>query len=262
MTDLLGVCESWADGVAGIRAEDGTLVEIAVTDIVSGKPVPPRPSVRGRVSVREAESHAQVLWTGVEREPLGEWQLRSVPVLEGRALKRTNSCLAVGDPGTDLDTAAAQVQAWYAARDRPAQIQVETDSDIEAALLARGWQHLPDGEAGFWMGSISRALRSSTGIEARGELSVDGPRLQVSADGAQVLGGIDGDWLGVHSLHVEDARRRQGLATAVLRTLLDAAAERGALTVWLHVETDNAPALALYAGLGLTEHHRCRYLSR
>jgi hypothetical protein len=31
--------------------------------------------------------------------------------------------------------------------------------------------------------------------------------------------------------------------------------------VWLHVETGNAPALALYESLGLQVHHRCRYLS-
>jgi hypothetical protein len=46
MTDLLGVCESWADGVVAIRREDGTRVEIPVTDVVSGKPVPERPPRR------------------------------------------------------------------------------------------------------------------------------------------------------------------------------------------------------------------------
>jgi hypothetical protein len=46
MTDVLGTCESWGDGVVTVRREDGTVVEIATADIVSGKPVPPRPERR------------------------------------------------------------------------------------------------------------------------------------------------------------------------------------------------------------------------
>ncbi len=259
MTDLLGICESWGDGIVAVRAEDGTLVEIPTADIVSGKPVPPRPSVRSRVSAREAESHAAVLWTGVDRDALGEWELRSVPVPDGRLLKRTNSCLAIGDPGTGFAEAERAVRTWYEVRDRPARVQVEADSDLERAFLVAGWQPLPDGDAVFLLGSISRALRSGSGTAGRVE--ADGPRLVVRADGAVVHGGIDGDWLGVHGLQVAEDRRRRGLGTAVLRTLLDAAAERGALTVWLHVETANEPARQLYSALGLTEHHRCRYLA-
>jgi len=260
MTDLLGICESWTDGVIAVRAEDGTLVEIPTADIVSGKPVPPRPSVRSRISSRAAESHAAVLWTGVDREPLGEWELRSVPVPDGRLLKRTNSCLAIGDPGCDLDAALAAVTTWYAGRDRPAQVQVEVGSELEQTFLDAGWQPLPDGEAAFLMGSVSRALRLCSDAVALGEVSTDGPRLVVAAQGAVAHGGIDADWVGVHGLFVEPDLRRRGLGLAVLRTLLAAAAERGALTAWLHVETSNAPALQLYAALGLTEHHRCRYL--
>ena len=72
---------------------------------------------------------------------------------------------------------------------------------------------------------------------------------------------MDGDWLGIHDLAVEEDRRRRGLATTLLRGLLEAGAEQGATHLWLHVELGNAPALALYEGLGLAEHHRCRYLT-
>jgi N-acetylglutamate synthase len=50
MTDVLGTCESWQEGVVTVRREDGSSVEIAVADIVSGKPVPPRPQRRARRS--------------------------------------------------------------------------------------------------------------------------------------------------------------------------------------------------------------------
>ena len=50
MTDVLGVCTAWGDGRCVVAPETGPPVEIAIADIVSGKPVPPRPSVRHRVS--------------------------------------------------------------------------------------------------------------------------------------------------------------------------------------------------------------------
>src|SRR5690242_9497064 len=43
MTDLLGTCVSWGEGRCVIQPEAGEPVEIALADIVSGKPVPPRP---------------------------------------------------------------------------------------------------------------------------------------------------------------------------------------------------------------------------
>jgi hypothetical protein len=46
MTDVLGTCESWADGVCVVRRDDGSTVAVAIADIVSGKPVPPRPPRR------------------------------------------------------------------------------------------------------------------------------------------------------------------------------------------------------------------------
>jgi hypothetical protein len=46
MTDVLGTCESWSGGLLTVRREDGSVVEIATADIVSGKPVPPPPPRR------------------------------------------------------------------------------------------------------------------------------------------------------------------------------------------------------------------------
>ncbi len=55
--------------------------------------------------------------------------------------------------------------------------------------------------------------------------------------------------------------RRRGLARDVVATLLEWGAERGALTAWLHVESDNHGARAFYDSLGLGVHHTVRYLS-
>ena len=47
----------------------------------------------------------------------------------------------------------------------------------------------------------------------------------------------------------------------MLAELLDWGASRGARTAWLHVESDNAPGLGLYEGLGFRTHHLNRYLT-
>jgi ribosomal protein S18 acetylase RimI-like enzyme len=85
-------------------------------------------------------------------------------------------------------------------------------------------------------------------------LEVDGE------EAGRVRGELNGDWLWVHGLRVDEERRRQGLGRRLMAGVLRAGAEQGASTVWLEVERDNTPAWMLYAGLGLREHHRCHYL--
>lgn len=277
MTDLLGVCLAWGDGRCVVAPEDGGPVTIPLRDIVSGKPVPPRPSVRQRVSSRDAELRTHSLWPRVRTEPLGDWLLRTDPAPVGRLRKRANSCLAIGDPGVSLGTAAARVRAFYDALGRPVWVQVERGSAVDDGLVAAGWAPVPGGEADFLVGSLARALRTAGGAEGRarsvGGAAVGAPRVIEDSDGivAEVTdehGMVvasgravpDGDWLGLHGLRVEPAYRRRGTATTVLAALLERGAEGGATTAWLHVETTNTAALALYERLGLAVHHTCRYL--
>lgn len=261
MTDVLGICESWADGIVTVRREDGSVVEIRTADIVSGKPVPPRPSVRHRVTPREAESHAGPHWPGIVREPLGEWELRFEPEERDRLRKRANSCLAMGDPGLPLADAAARVLDFYGARDRPPMVQVEVGSDADRWFAEAGWSVVRGGDALFLLGSLARARRL-LGPVPGATLVVDGPRARADVDDrARGSAGLHDDWLGVHGLVVEPEHRRRGLARAVMAALLEWGAEQGATTVWLHVETDNDPAIALYESMGLTVHHALRYLA-
>jgi len=264
--DVLGVCTSWGDGTAVVVPESGVPVGIAIGDIVSGKPVPPRPSPRLRVGVREAEQHTARLWPDVTVSPLGEWSLRHQAAVEGRLVKRANSCLAVGDPGVALDRAAEAIVAFYAERDRRPLAQVEADSDVERALRGLGWRPLDRGEAAFQLASVAR-LRRVPRSPRLIALAGDDERVAatVAAAGGAVIGRgeavLDGDWLGLHGLFVDPAHRRHGIGRAVLHALVEWGAERGATTAWLHVETDNDSALALYERLGFTTHHVCRYLT-
>ena len=109
MTDVLGALVAWDDETCLVAPDSGPAVRISLDLVVTGKPVPPRVSVRQRVSVRDAEMRALPRWISTRTEPLGEWVLRLVTGERGRSLRRTNSVLAVGDPGVPLLDAVAAV---------------------------------------------------------------------------------------------------------------------------------------------------------
>ncbi|GHD90482.1 GNAT family N-acetyltransferase [Streptomyces naganishii] len=66
---------------------------------------------------------------------------------------------------------------------------------------------------------------------------------------------VDGRWASFAAVEVDPARRRRGLATAVMAALARQALAEGASAAWLQVETDNAGARALYARMGFSAHH-------
>ncbi|MEU5465194.1 GNAT family N-acetyltransferase [Streptomyces althioticus] len=66
---------------------------------------------------------------------------------------------------------------------------------------------------------------------------------------------VDGRWAGFAAVEVDPARRREGLATAVMAALAVRALEEGASAAWLQVETDNEGGRALYDRLGFAPHH-------
>ena len=260
MTDLLGVCTTWADGKCVVEGPAGP-VTIPIADIVSGKPVPPRPSIRSRVSPRDAEVHSVSMWPDVPTEPLGEWVLRSgvTPV----QIARAGSVLAMGDPGLPLEQASEAVVAHYAAIGRPAWAQVEVDSDIDLGLVALGWVRARPHEADsiFLLVPVSRLQRR---LPPAGEVDVEEsfPRADATiGDVARARAAVDGDWLGLHDIWVSPEARRQGLAQRVMAELVDWGASLGATTAYLQVRGDNLGALALYERLGFEEHHTYRYLA-
>lgn len=157
MTDVLGVMESWSAGIATVRTASDDLVQIRIADIVSGKPVPPRPSVRMRVPVEVAERRALASWPAIVAAPLGEWLLRA----SGGYSARANSVLADGDPGEPLDDALARVGSFYDGHGLPAWAQVVVGSDVHRALEDRGWGLARPGEADslFQLVAVSAAAR-------------------------------------------------------------------------------------------------------
>jgi ribosomal protein S18 acetylase RimI-like enzyme len=256
-TDVLGDCIAWDPCV--VVTATGERVEIPLELIVSGKPVPPRPSVRMRASVAECEARVAALWADVVSEDVGGWTLRHSPTVDRR---RANSCLALIEPSLPVERALARVRDRYEGLGRAPILAVERDSSVAAACRAAGW--LPaGGESRFLLASTSRVLRSVRDGSSEVDLAADGARAGATAGGGAARGHavLDGDWVAIHDLYVEPARRREGLGRAVLRELVEWGAEQGARTAWLHVEDDNAAATALYETCGFAEHHRMEYLT-
>lgn len=268
MTDVLGTCLAWEDGTCVVQPREGDPVTVAVADIVAGKPVPPKPAVRMRVTTPDAEAHTTSLFPDVETAPLGAWTLRWQSVPDERPRKRANSCLAVTAPGMSLTEALDAVSAHYAGHGRTPLVQVEQGSDTAAAVATAGWEVVPGGNADFLLTSAAMLRRELRGVDpADAALEEADGRVVATTHSpagttlARARAALDGDWFGIHDVWVDPDRRRGGLATRLLADLLDWGASQGARTVWLHVETDNAAALALYEGLGFTRHHTCSYLA-
>ncbi len=292
MTDVLGVCERWADGEVLVRREDGTTVLIATRDIVAGKPVPPRPSRFSRLSAETVERRAAGIFRPLESERCGNWLFR----FSGGDRSRPNSILALGEPGTDLARLLSEADRFYAAHGRRPMAQVVLNSSAERVLLDVGWvDRDPDesdtdvllaGVAALsrnlrgcaappsfearradrisreWLVGNEHALANYDTIEAT--LALDDATFVSVEDGdRQVARGrinLVGDWALFGDLRVQQDRQREGLAHLVMAEVSAWAGERGASAMLLQVRADNEPAQRLYASLGFERHHAYRYL--
>ena len=257
LTDLLGVCLAWGDGVCVVRPERGADVTIALVDIVSGKPVPPRASVRSRIEPARAQRHGFALFPDLVTAPVGDWVLRDSASATAR---RAHSVLAFGPSGVDDDV--EQVVAHYA---RPV-AAVLSGSPEHERLRTLGWvPESNDGDTLFQVAGVaqvSRALRGRGSDAAVLDEEVPGgwARARIGETASGYAGYAD-DWIGFAGITVEPAARRQGLGLAVMTALVEWGAELGASTAYLQVLEGNRAALGLYESLGFRTHHRYCYLT-
>ncbi len=274
-----------------ITRKSGESVRVAESDLVAGKVVPAAPARRRgpAASYEELARVAARAWPPVESERLGAWELRAA----GGFTRRANSVLPLGDPGLPLDEALTAVRRWYGERGLPAYVQTATGAEgtqepLCAELERRGWVRevtaevwtgglapvadLPEG-AGVvlsreadeaWLARYQRkgvsdvALRVLGGGPSVWFATVPGADADADGPGAPAAIGrcvVDGRWASFAAVEVDPARRRRGLATAVMAALARRALDEGASAAWLQVETDNAGARALYAGMGFAAHH-------
>jgi N-acetylglutamate synthase len=225
-------------------------------------------------------------WRGLEEEHYGDWLLRAGGGFTGRA----NSVLVVGEPPERLDAAVAAVRRWYADRRlRPqAQVPLPGSEAADAAFAAAGWT-TPEDVLVLTAPLVPCAVPEVpvelaatpddawlAGYRYRGTpLPPVARQVLVNADqpvfasvrldpepaplAAVARGVLVEDLLVVTAVTVAEEARRRGLATAVMAALGGWARARGGRRSLLQVSEGNAPALALYARLGFTEHHRYHY---
>ena len=122
---------------------------------------------RPAITVREAEVHALTLWVEPECRALGDWVLRTVVEAPGLRLPRTNSCLAVGDPGLPIADAVGSVGDFYASIGRTPIAQVERGSSIEQEFLSAGWSEAPEDEASSFLLAPLRSALVAAGPSGR-----------------------------------------------------------------------------------------------
>ncbi|NHF74688.1 GNAT family N-acetyltransferase [Paracoccus sp. 12-3] len=192
---------------------------------------------------------------------------------------RVNSARPIGSDWTegDLDQATAIQTNW----NQPPLFRVADGDPLAAALLARGWQaqkptrllaapllNLTDIPVprvtafAVWPPlAIQRNLWTETGIDAGRQAVMD----RVSLPKAAILGraedraagmafvAVDGPVAVLHALEIIPAMRRRGLAGWMIREAAFWAESQGAATMQLAVTAENAPAQALYRGLGFIE---------
>ena len=225
-------------------------------------------------------------WRGLEEEPYGDWLLRAGGGFTGRA----NSALVVGYPPAPPTDAVAEVGRWYASRGlRPqAQVPLPGAEVADAAFATAGWTTVEDvlvltAPLASWSAPAVRVDLAPepdaawlTGYRYRGTpLPPVAHRILVATDdpvfasvrlapepaplAAVARGVLVEDWLIVTAVTVAEAARRRGLGTAVMAALADWARDRGGRRCLLQVVETNEAALALYARLGFTEHHRYHY---
>lgn len=227
-------------------------------------------------------------------QELDGWRLR----FNMGATRRANSVLAVhAGAQLDLERRLAMVEAFYARHGLPSRFQLcpaSRPAGLAETLLARGYRSVPgafvqtgplDGllaadAAGARVSERFAEAWLAAYVEGEGEPSptkADARRTMlqrigppagfaaVERDGqiaAVALGVVERGWLGMFNVATRPAFRRRGLARAALAALAGWATAHGAAQSYLQVAPLNAPAQALYAGMGFTTLYEYTYYER
>ncbi len=261
-TDVVGDLEILDGERLAIRRSDGSLTVVDSASVVAARVVGP-----SLLAARELEEVSGRIWPAPDQEWLGRWWLRSA----GGFTARAGAVRPLGDPGRPLDEALAYVVAWYSSRGLPAMIRVVNGSNLDAELDRRGWAvgaqcvvqtvtvarlarllsarvlagpspvvHTAAVPPSSWLsryhgGSITPvALHVLTGAAdvAFATIEPDDPTSPAVAIGRAA---VERPWAGFSAIEVDPLRRRQGHARAVMVTLTEWAASRGAVRAWLEV---------------------------
>jgi ribosomal protein S18 acetylase RimI-like enzyme len=240
-------------------------------------------------AVRAIEELAMRAWPARLVEPLHGWRLAYGDGLT----RRINSVQPVDwDDRAEVDRAIRQAERFYAERGLPArfrltrvarpegldshlarrgyEIEAPTDVLVTDAAPSRSvgphpvavtaapspsWEELWLAQGGEAEAAKRRALLARLPVGAIFALAES--ESKPSGIGLAV---IERDWAGIFAMHTAARFRGQGVARAVLETLLAQAAARGARRLYIQVEQTNGPAQHIYrrAGFGFAYSYHYR----
>ena len=154
---------------------------------------------------------------------------------------------AVGAPTWVLVVDAERLRhvARGAASPIPVTLGRRPDAGWEGVFFGEGFD---PAEGRARVAALSRAA-DAVYVSARDDTSVVAIGTGAFAEG----------WVGVHGMRTLPAARGRGYATRVIDAIAEAALARGLTRMFLQVEADNAPALALYERLGFRRAWCYRY---
>ncbi|SDJ79901.1 Acetyltransferase (GNAT) family protein [Actinopolyspora mzabensis] len=220
-------------------------------------------------------------WPATRETTVDGWLAR----LSGGVTRRANSVLPCHAP-SDAERTLTRVEELYRGHGLPPVFQLgpaAQPSGLDSVLARRGYElrtptivqiatiedvlhRLPDSEADVrvrrrpdttWMdlwwevdgrgGPDSRELSHDILTGVPGLYARSHHRDGIAAVGRLAL--VD-SWVGVYCMAVRPDARRRGHAQAVLRGLLERAAEHGSKHTWLQVTADNHAARTLYERVG------------
>jgi N-acetylglutamate synthase len=240
--------------------------------------------------VETLELCAYDAWPAEEVESLAGWRLRAMRGVTRRA-NSVWTFEATGD--MSMDRRIDQAEVWYASRglaatfqvtdrarpegldaalaqrryaiDAPVSIQVAATADVRAVLAPGDASVTRTCSAEWFEISAHRGRFAKVPEIYRGLLERIGPAARFAlarVDGqpaAVVLGVVARERMGIFSMLTLPCGRRRGAGRAVLAALAATAHEEGVEALYLQVERDNAPAIALYAAASFRELYGYHY---
>ncbi len=202
-------------------------------------------------------------------------------------VRRANAVLPRGAGQDPLDAKLARAEAWYRARGRSPRFLVAPDAEplgLVAALETAGYRfEVPvlvlvrdleprsvwathdvactEAPGAEWRAAYAATLpERERGERLRLAMGAPSPR-RYAAAGADGCGLAvrTGDLVGLFDVATAPAARRRGVARRITAALLAWGEAEGALSAYLQVAEENAPARALYEGLGFRPAYRYVY---
>lgn len=267
LTDVIGHIEALSPLVR-VRTKSDGVIDIDPASIVGAHELSHR-TVRNS-EIRALEHAAALAWPGLEQHWVGGWFLRAARGHTSRA----NSAVPL-----DMSAVLAELPAvveWYRRRELPAWLalperllRVSAEGvkatrvlvcDLAATVPVPGvtFADSPDRD---WLAIYAREVPTEVLTAVMGGEVTFATVASASAGRGAVTTAADGTrWLGVSSVRVADAQRRQGHARTLCAALMNWGAEHGATRCYVQVLADNTAAIGLYESLGFTLHHRVRYV--